>query len=191
MMTWAVIAMVAGLAWVVYGPVLRRSSSARTLHFRNGVCEENEIGVWKYLRHLGLRRELGEGAVAGGARQSTDGRVRSLSATASRRVLLDGLPDLGTEPPAVRDSRRARGLLVQIRGHRDCSGRRGPNSVLNPSERIAARRILLQPDGLAGLEWLCRICVTRPDRLSGLADPSAPIARRDDPDGCYCSDHAA
>ena len=69
MMTWAVIAMVAGLAWVVYGPVLRRSSSARTLHFRNGVCEENEIGVWKYLRHLGLRRELGEGAVAGGARQ--------------------------------------------------------------------------------------------------------------------------
>ena len=60
MMTWAVIAMVAGLAWVVYGPVLRRSSAARTLHFRNGVCEENEIGVWKYLRHLGLRRELGK-----------------------------------------------------------------------------------------------------------------------------------
>ena len=61
MMTWTVIGMVVGLAgllWLVYDLVLCRSSSERILHFRNGVCEENEIGVWKYLRYLGLRREL-------------------------------------------------------------------------------------------------------------------------------------
>ena len=37
-----------------------KTRRGRTLHFINGVCQENEVGVWRYLRHLGLRRELGK-----------------------------------------------------------------------------------------------------------------------------------
>ena len=133
MMTWAIIAMVAGLAWVVYGPVLRRSRSARTLHFRNGVCEENEIGVWKYLRYLGLRRELGKELWPEG-----HDRVLTAEYGAYRPPRVDvyywmDFPIWEQNRRPYGDSRRARGLLVQIRGHRDCSGRRGANSVLNPS----------------------------------------------------------
>lgn len=60
MTTWAVIAI--GLACLVYWPALRRHGFSRegVLHFRNGVCEENGIGIWKYLRYVGLRRELGK-----------------------------------------------------------------------------------------------------------------------------------
>ena len=62
-MTWTVITAV--LTCLIYGPALRRrwkhqSSRTRTLHFSNGVCEENEDGVWRRLRYLGLRRELGK-----------------------------------------------------------------------------------------------------------------------------------
>lgn len=53
------------LTCVIYGPALRRrwkhqSSRTRTLHFSHGVCEESEDGVWRYLKYLGLRRELGK-----------------------------------------------------------------------------------------------------------------------------------
>ena len=35
-------------------------SRGRTRHFSNGVRDENEAGAWKYLKHMGLRREIGK-----------------------------------------------------------------------------------------------------------------------------------
>ena len=55
-MAWAVITIV--LACLIYGPTLlqrreRRLARGRTLHFTNGVCEENQTGIWRHLRHVG------------------------------------------------------------------------------------------------------------------------------------------
>ena len=62
-MTWALFLLV--LAALIYGPFLYRwwqetSSRPRTLHFVDGVCQENTDGIWHYLGYLGFRRELGK-----------------------------------------------------------------------------------------------------------------------------------
>ena len=60
-MAWALFLLV--LACLIYGPFLRKrwedsSSRGRTLHIVDGVCQENNAGIWKYLAYLGFRREL-------------------------------------------------------------------------------------------------------------------------------------
>ena len=54
---WTVVA-IAG-CWVAFSS-LKRQARPVVLHYENGVCRENGDGAWRYLKYIGLRRELGK-----------------------------------------------------------------------------------------------------------------------------------
>lgn len=56
----ALSAVIVAAVFILLAPIFRQQGGGRTLHFVNGVCLENGDGIWRLLKYMGLRRELGK-----------------------------------------------------------------------------------------------------------------------------------